>query len=72
MKGEPPEKLQEMLADRLIREAMESGDFDDLPGAGRPLPGAGTADDEYWWLRDWVKRNQLNPDLRGQMTPKPD
>ncbi len=72
MKGEPPEKLQEMLADRLIREAMESGDFDDLPGAGRPLPGAGTADDEYRWLRDWVKRNQINPDLRGQKTPEPD
>ena len=72
MKGEPPEKLQEMLADRLIREAMESGDFDDLPGAGRPLPGVGTADDEYWWLRDWVKRNQINADLRGQKTPGPD
>ncbi len=72
MKGEPPEKLQEMLADRLIREAMESGDFDDLPGAGRPLPGVGTADDEYWWLRDWVKRNQINADLRGQTTPGPD
>lgn len=72
MKGEPPEKLQEMLADRLIREAMESGDFDDLPGAGRPLPGVGTADDEYWWLRDWVKRNQINADLRGPKTPGPD
>ena len=72
MKGEPPEKLQEMLADRLIREAMESGDFDDLPGAGRPLPGAGTADDEYCWLRDWVKRNQINADLRGQKTTEPD
>ncbi|MCH7899987.1 MAG: DUF1992 domain-containing protein [Acidobacteria bacterium] len=51
---------------------MESGDFDDLPGAGKPLPGAGTADDEYWWLRDWVKRNQSKPDHPGQKTSEPD
>jgi hypothetical protein len=38
--------LIEGYADRLIGEAMESGDFDDLPGAGKPLPGAGTPDDE--------------------------
>ena len=68
MKGE----LQENLVDRLIREAMESGDFNDLPGAGKPLPGAGTADDEYWWLRDWVKRNQIKPGHPGQKTSEPD
>ncbi len=68
MKGEP----EEMLVDRLIREAMESGDFDDLPGAGKPLPGVGAADDEYWWLRDWVKRNQIKPDQPSQKTSESD
>ncbi|MEE8407515.1 MAG: DUF1992 domain-containing protein [Acidimicrobiia bacterium] len=57
MKGEPQEKL----VDRLIREAMESGEFDDLPGAGKPISGAGTTDDAYWWFRAWVKRNQIDP-----------
>lgn len=55
MKNEP----QEHLADRLIREAVESGEFDDLPGAGKPISGAGTVDDEYWWVREWVRRNRI-------------
>lgn len=48
----------ESTADRIIREAMEEGDFDDLPGTGRPIPGAGTVDDEMWWVRSWLKRNR--------------
>lgn len=55
---EPPETL----AERIIREAMESGQFDDLPGLGKPIPGAGTVDDELWWVRSWVKRNQESSD----------
>jgi len=44
--------------ERLIRDAMEAGEFDDLPGEGEPLPGAGTPDDEYWWVRKWLERNR--------------
>jgi Domain of unknown function (DUF1992) len=47
----------EAYSDRLIREAMESGQFDDLPGAGKPIPGAGTRDDDGWWVRGWIERN---------------
>jgi hypothetical protein len=49
----------ESLAERRIREAMEAGQFDDLPGAGRPLPGAGRPDDEMWWIREWLGRNAI-------------
>lgn len=45
-------------AERLIQEAMEAGEFDDLPGTGRPIPGAGTVGDELWWVRSWLRRNQ--------------
>ena len=45
-------------ADRLIREAIERGDFDDLKGTGKPIPGAGTRDDEMWWVRSWLERNR--------------
>jgi hypothetical protein len=48
----------ESSIDRVIREAMESGDFDDLPGAGQRIPGTGTVDDEGWWIRSWVERNR--------------
>ncbi len=50
-------ELVESLADRLVREAMEAGDFDDLPGSGKPIPGAGIVDDDLWWVRGWVRRN---------------
>ena len=48
--------------ERLIRDAMEEGEFDDLPGEGEPIPGAGTPDDEYWWVRRWLKRNRAGVD----------
>jgi hypothetical protein len=46
----------ESLIDRQIRMAQERGDFDDLPGKGKPLPGLDGPDDENWWLRRYVER----------------
>jgi len=48
----------ETTADRIVREAMEAGHFDDLPGAGKPIAGAGNVDDELWWVRSWMERNR--------------
>lgn len=48
----------ESLAERRIREAQAAGEFDDLPGEGKPIPGAGTKDDELWWLRSFFKRER--------------
>jgi len=54
----------ESLSERLIREAMEAGEFDDLPGEGNPLPGAGTPDDDNWWVRSWLERNGVDSAFR--------
>ncbi len=43
--------------DEAIQAAQENGDFDDLPGAGKPIPGAGKRDDDLWWVRSWLRRN---------------
>jgi hypothetical protein len=40
--------------DQQINEASERGAFDNLPGAGKPLPKRG--DDTEAWLREWVRR----------------
>lgn len=56
--------------DRLIREAIEKGEFDDLPGEGSPIPGAGRVDDELWWVRRWVNRNRIR--LRPDRDPDRD
>lgn len=48
----------ESFVERMIREAIEKGEFDELPGQGKPIPGAGTPDTEGWWIRRWVGRNR--------------
>ena len=50
----------ETWVDRQIREAQERGEFDDLPGTGKPLPGAGRPYDENWWLNDKLKREGVS------------
>jgi Domain of unknown function (DUF1992) len=55
----PPGVSFESWIDRQIREATERGEFDRLPGAGKPIPGAGQPDDELWWVRDFVRREGL-------------
>ncbi|WP_199509657.1 J-domain-containing protein [Nucisporomicrobium flavum] len=42
--------------DRKIREAQEQGQFDDLPGSGKPLSDHGREYDEDWWVKDWLRR----------------
>jgi hypothetical protein len=61
-----PSDGYETLPERLIREAIEGGEFDELPGRGRPLPGAGQPDDELWWVRAWLRRTgpQAEPGRR--------
>jgi hypothetical protein len=42
-----------------IQQAMRRGDFDDLPGAGKPLPGIGGVHDPDWWIRRKIERESL-------------
>lgn len=62
--GQPDssENHPETTVDRVIREAIEAGEFDDLPGKGRPISGRGTVDDEMWWVRSWIQRNRQRDD----------
>ena len=51
---------QETWVDKLIREAEERGEFDNLPGKGKPIKGL----DRPWslddWARDMVKREGVS------------
>jgi hypothetical protein len=53
----------EARIDRQIREAAERGDFDDLPGTGKPLPDRGAALDDEWWIRGLAAREDLSAAL---------
>jgi hypothetical protein len=52
----------ETWIDRQIREAEDRGEFDNLPGAGKPLPGAGQLDTENWWLNGYLRREGVTGD----------
>ncbi|MDN3309367.1 DUF1992 domain-containing protein [Microbacterium oryzae] len=43
----------------VIQQAMRRGEFDDLPGAGRPLEGLGESHDPDWWIRRKIEREGL-------------
>ncbi len=51
---------QQSWVDQQIRVAMARGDFDDLPGAGRPIEGLGESHDPDWWLKKLVEREQIS------------
>lgn len=54
----------ESPVDRAIREAQERGDFDNLPGAGKPLD-LGDLNDPDWWVKRLAARENL--DLSGAL-----
>lgn len=63
----PPGVGFETWIDRQIREATERGQFDDLPGAGKPIPGAGRPYDEMWWIRQKLREEDLSFPLPGTL-----
>jgi hypothetical protein len=60
--SQPPH--YESAVEKAIREAQERGDFDDLPGAGKPLD-LHDANDPDWWIKRYAARENL--DLGGAL-----
>ena len=50
----------ETWIDRQIREAQERGDFDGLPGHGKPIRDVDRPHDELWWVRDKLRREGVS------------
>ena len=50
----------ESFTERRIREAMEAGQFDNLPGAGKPIPGIDDPPDPDWWVKQKLKDEGLS------------
>ena len=57
---EPGRPAWESPVEKAIREAQERGEFDNLPGAGKPLPDFGDRDDLMWWVRRYAEREGLD------------
>jgi len=47
------------VVDVAIDQAIRRGDFENLPGAGKPIPGLGTSHDPDWWIKRKIERERL-------------
>ncbi len=50
----------ETWVDAQIREARERGEFENLPGTGKPLPSLDGDHDEMWWIKQLLQRENLS------------
>jgi Domain of unknown function (DUF1992) len=55
----PPGVSFETWVERRIREATERGEFDNLPGAGKPIPDLDEPHDELWWVKGKLRRENF-------------
>jgi len=56
----PPGTSWETWIDAQIRVATEAGAFDNLPGAGKPLPNLDQQYDPLWWVKQLARREQVS------------
>jgi hypothetical protein len=50
---------QSTWVDLQVRQAMERGEFDDLPGQGKPIEDLGAEHDPDWWVKKLVERENI-------------
>jgi hypothetical protein len=56
----PPGTNWETWIEAQISVVREQGAFDNLPGAGKPLPYLGQEYDPDWWVKQLVQREQIS------------
>ena len=56
----PPDVAWEDWIGRQIQEAMARGEFDDLPGAGKPIAGLDKPHDDMWWVKQKLRREEVS------------
>lgn len=60
--GRKPDGISwERWIERQIAEAIERGEFEGLPGAGRPIRDLDARRDEMAWIRDKLRRERAAP-----------
>jgi hypothetical protein len=56
----PPGQSWRSWIDQHIRQAQEAGEFDDLPGKGKPLAGLNEVYDPDWWAKKLIAREKVS------------
>ena len=50
---------QHRWVDLQIQQAIARGEFDNLPGAGKPIKDLGTQHDPDWWVKQLIERERI-------------
>jgi len=56
----PPGQSWRSWIDQHIKRAQEAGDFDDLPGKGKPLADLNEVYDPDWWAKKLIAREKVS------------
>ena len=51
---------QSTWGDLQVLRAMRRGDFDNLPGAGKPIKDLGAQHDPDWWIKRLIEREKIS------------
>ena len=51
---------QQLWVDLQVQQAMARGEFDNLPGQGKPIADLGGEHDRDWWLKKLIEREQVS------------
>ncbi len=58
-----------IVAENKLRAAIDAGEFDNLPGLGKPSPLIDAPYDPYWWVREKLRTENLLPTRSCTMLP---
>jgi hypothetical protein len=53
------DRVIQIVAENRIQAAIEAGEFDNLPGLGKPAAICDEPYDPCWWIRRKLKRESL-------------
>ena len=59
----PPSMKMDDWVEAQIQQAQKQGEFDDLAGAGKPLPKLADPHDSDWWVKDFIRREKIETDV---------
>ncbi|NGN95701.1 DUF1992 domain-containing protein [Nocardioides sp. KC13] len=52
-------RQQHLYVEEVVRQGIARGEFDNLPGAGKPIKNLDRDHDPDWWVKQLVEREQI-------------
>jgi hypothetical protein len=53
------ERAMRLVAENKLRAAIDAGEFDKLPGLGKPSPLIDEPYDPFWWIKRKLRQENL-------------